>query len=626
MDGNIPSGMSPSKRPLIIGLALALVTLFVFWPAKDFEFLGYDDQGYFYENPHVLAGLTPAGIVWAFSSGEAANWHPLTWISLMLDAQIFGPGPTGPHLVNILFHAANTVLLFVILRRLTNVLWRSALVAALFALHPMHVESVAWVAERKDVLSLFFELLALLAYVRAAGEMALPSTSASGGLLSSVKLPSEPGWKKFLPALVFFALALMSKPMAVTFPCLLLLLDLWPLKRAGIGVANLLREKIPFFALTLVVCVITFIVQRHGGTVQSLEDYSLGVRVENALVSYARYLAKLFWPVNLANPYPHPGHWPMALVIGSAGLLAFVSVAAWFARKISPWVLVGWCWFLGTLVPVIGIVQVGDQAMADRYSYLPYIGVFLALVWGAAELFSRFKIPAPVSAIVALLLLVGCLFSTQAQLQFWRNDGTLFGHALAVTEKNFTAEINLGAWLSKQGAPDQALLCYSRALQLKPTNAVALYDVGNIFTRMGNWTEAEPRYCAALRSRPDYPEALNNLGLVLMRQKRFEEASTNLLTALRLRPDFSDAHNNFATLCFYQGRHEDSARSFARALELAPENPIYAMNAGDAFARIGQLQLAANCYQHALQLQPGNEKARAKLAALAASASVPQPK
>ncbi len=606
------------SQPKILGLLLGLVTLCVFWPAKDFDFLGYDDPGYFSENPHILGGVTAASVAWAFTSGDAANWHPFTWLSLMLDAEIFGHGPAGPHLTNLLLHAANAVLLLSLLLRLTGARWRSLLVAALFALHPLHVESVAWISERKDVLSLFFELLALLAYVRWA------QRGACGNSKFGIGITHHASPYNF-PALIFFTLALMSKPMAVTMPFLLLLLDFWPLNRIPNSdfritlLKSLIVEKIPFFALSALACVITFIVQKNGGTVATLDAFPLGVRMENALVSYARYLEKMFWPTSLANPYPHPGHWPVLLVLGSITMIAVVCAVAIHWRVSRRYFFTGWFWFLGTLVPVIGLVQVGNQAMADRYSYLPLIGIFIALVWLAAELAAKQRLPQAFVNGCVLLLLTGLAMQTRAQLKFWPNDGTLFGHAIAVTEKNFTAEINLGAWLSKNGAADQALICYSRALQIKPTDAVASYNVGNIFLRMGDTEEAERRYRAALKERPDYPEALSNLGLTLARQKKYDEAATNLLAALKAKPDFADALNNLGTVRYYQGQHEESARCFGRALELSPDNLIYLVNTGDALARIGQKALAAGCYAHALQLQPDNQKIHAKLDALAAA-------
>lgn len=623
-------------HPAFCGLLLGFVTLWVYWPVKDCDFLGYDDPGYFSANPHVLGGFTPASVVWAFTNGDAANWHPFTWLSLMLDAEFFGDGPAGPHLVNLLLHAVDAVLLLVLFHRLTGKLWLSALVAALFALHPLHVESVAWVAERKDVLSLFFELLALLAYVRWVQESPEAASCPLGkDLPKQAKLNPAAARRNYFKALVFFALALMSKPMAVTLPFLLLLLDWWPLGRISEAdfagtFRRRVREKWPFLLLSVLACVVTFIVQQKGGTVASMGEFSIGARLENALVSYARYLGKMIWPSALANPYPHPGHWPWPPVLGAIVLLALCSVVAIACRKQRPYFIVGWFWFVGTLIPVIGLVQVGDQAMADRYSYLPLIGVFMVLVWGAAELGVKCRVPPPFMILAVLVVLTTCGLRTRAQLAFWQNDGTLFSHALAVTKNNYIANINLGAWLSKNDATDEALICYSRALQIKPEDAVALYNLGNIFTKRGDWETAAQHYQAALRRRPDYPEALCNLGVVLTRQKKFPDAAASLEAAIKARPDFADAHNNLGTVRFFQGQYAQAAEHYYRALELSPDNLIYCANTGDALARLGKMSAAVECYQRVLQADPDNQKVRLKLQALTGSAAglpaLPSPK
>ncbi|MBW8863525.1 MAG: tetratricopeptide repeat protein [Verrucomicrobia bacterium] len=617
-------------NPVVLCLILAVVTLAVFWPAKDFDFLGYDDPGYFATNPHVLTGLSADNIVWAFTNGEVANWHPVTWLSLMLDAEIFGNGAAGPHLVNLLFHSLNGVLMFLLLRRLTGAFWRSALVAALFSLHPLHLESVAWVAERKDVLCMFFELLSLLAYVCRVQEVALSESRPADtrGLVAGQRV--KVSRKKYHLSLCLFALALMSKPMAVSMPFLLLLLDWWPMQRlTEVDFRNSLRvlllEKIPFFALAALACVVTFLVQHAGGTVASMTKFTPGMRVENAVVSYARYFGKVFWPSPLANPYPHPGHWPLVDVLGAAAFLAVVSVAALRLKKSSPFFITGWLWFLGTLVPVIGLVQVGDQAMADRYSYLPVTGIFVVAVWGAAEVFAKWRRPEHLALGAAVVVLAACVVQTRSQLGYWRNDGTLFGHALAVTENNFVAEINYGAWLSKNGQVGEALEHYKRALQLKPDSAIAAFDVGNIYNKLGDWDAAALQYREALRLQPENPEALNNLGTVLMRQKKYEAAATNLTAAIKLKPGFAEALNNLGTVYFHEGQYEAALAAFGKALELAPDSLIYCANTGDALARLGRTQAAAECYQHVLQVQPDNDRVRAKLQGLNPSQNPPVP-
>ena len=623
------------SRPLIMALLLAVVTLLVYWPARQCDFLGYDDPLYYTDNAHVQAGLTWAGVKWAFTTGDAANWHPLPWLSLMLDAEIFGNHPAGPHLVNLLFHVANSVLVFILFRRLTSATWRSALVAALFGLHPLHVESVAWVAERKDLLCAFFVLLTLLAYARYAQRRSRVEGRESRARDVNPTFDSRPSALDYFLSLFFFALALMSKPMAVTLPCLLLLLDWWPLNRipnfkfqisnaskngARVSVLQpLLIEKIPFFGLSVAACLVTFVVQQKGNAVAALTTFSLPVRIENAFVSCARYLAKTVWPATLANPYPHPGHWPVALVIFSVLLFMGLCVAAfWFARE-CPFVFTGWFWFAGMLVPVIGLVQVGTQSMADRYAYLPVVGLFVVLVWGLELLTARWHFSKTAVMAVAILILAASAVRTREQLGYWQNDGTLFSHALAVTKNNYTAAINLGTWLSKNGQAAAALGQYDAALKMNPTDPLVLYDVGNAFASLGNYDEAVRDYRRALQFAPGRPNILNNLGCALMAQNQLPEAITNFEAALKAEPDFAYAHNSLATALFKQGQFEAAAQHFYAALKLTPDNPQFGVNLGDALVRLGRLPAAAECYQQALQLDPGNQEIMAKLNSLKAS-------
>jgi Flp pilus assembly protein TadD len=617
------------SRPLILGLLLAVVTLAVYWPVRQCDFLGYDDPLYYSENARVQAGLTLDNLGWAFTTNAAANWHPLTWLSLMLDAEMFGNRPAGPHLVNLLFHIGNTILLFVLLRRLTAAVWQSALVAALFALHPLHVESVAWIAERKDMLCAFFMLLTLLAYAKAAmndtehAENKRPSNPATACHASPF----------YFLSLLFFALALMSKPMAVTLPFLLLLLDWWPLNRAGnftFQFSNssermknsarfkmLLLEKIPFFALSAAACLITFLAQQKSNAVATLTTFPLPVRLENAFVAYARYLGKTVWPATLANPYPHPGHWPLPLVLFSVLLFAGLGVAAfWFARKI-PFLFTGWFWFVGMLVPVIGLVQVGTQSMADRYAYLPVIGIFIIFVWGLARMMAHLNFPKLLIAAAAILILAASAVRTREQLSYWQNDGTLFSHALAVTENNCTASVDLGSWLLKNGQTPAALERYRAALQMSPDDPLVLYDAANAFAGLGNLGEAIKNYRRALQFAPGRPNILNNLGCALMGQNRLPEAITNFEAALKAQPDFVFAHNSLGTALFKQGRFDEAAQHFFTAAKLAPENPQFAANLGDALVRLGKPAAAADCYRQALQLEPGNQEILSKLNALA---------
>ncbi len=454
-----------------ICLLLALATLAVYLPVGSYGFIDYDDDVYFFANPHILGGFTPANIQWAFTSGEEANWHPLTWLSLMLDAQLFGHGATAPHLINVLLHIANSILVFLFFRQMTGAFWRGAVLALFFALHPLHVESVAWVAERKDVLSSFFGLLALYFYARyVAREGALPGPARVTRCSSLIF------------ALLFFACSLMSKPMLVTIPFVLLLLDFWPLQRfSHVSLRHLLIEKIPFCVLSATASVVTFIVQQKGGAVSSLAEASPGMRLENTFISYARYLAKIFWPVNLATPYPPPHYWPVWLVIFAVTLFAALCLAAVVLKKPFPFAFTGWFWFAGILVPVIGLVQVGTAAMADRYAYLPLIGILLIIVWGAGEIYAKFQMPREGVVLIASFVILACAVRAGNQVRLWKDDSTLFGHALAVTKNNYVASLDLGFWYAKNGQIDESLRCYSNAVQMSPDNATALYDAANAF-------------------------------------------------------------------------------------------------------------------------------------------------
>jgi tetratricopeptide (TPR) repeat protein len=587
------------SKPLFACLLLAAMTLIVFWPVTRCDFINYDDPDYFTSNPHVLTGLALGNVLWAFTTGHASNWHPLTWLSLMLDAELFGKNPFGPHLVNLLFHAANTALLFLLLRKLTVATWRSAFVAALFALHPLHVESVAWIAERKDVLSTLFALLALWSYARYA---------------------TDGCRRSFAFALIFFALGLMAKPMLVTLPFVLLLLDWWPLQRIS-NLRRLFLEKIPFFLLSSVSSVITFIVQQKGGAVAALMKFSMVERIENAFVSYTRYLGKTFWPEALANPYPHPGHWELSLVIFSVALIGGLSALAVISARKFPFVFTGWFWFIGILIPVIGLVQVGNQAMADRYSYLPLTGIFIIFAWGLNEACVNRHVPKPAVVFLAAIILFAAGWQTRSQLVYWQNSGTLFRHTLAVTENNYIAWNDLGTYLSSRGQVPEAMDCFQKSLKINPGNADALYNLGNADTKLGKVDEAISNYHRAMQIDPNHADVLANLGFALAAKKQFDEAVTCFELALQLDPDSADAHNNLATVLFIQHRFVEAAQHYREAIRLTPGNPQIYANLGDALARQGQLAEAIQNYQTALRLNPDDARTRAKLQALGAQLS-----
>ncbi len=600
-----------------IAFLLVAVTLAICWPVVHCDFITLDDYDYFVANKHVQTGLAPDNIVWAFTTVFSSNWHPLTWISLMLDAQLFGAGPFGPHFVNLLFHIANTVLLFFLLRQLTAATWKSALVAALFALHPLHVESVAWVAERKDVLSAFFGLISLWAYVRYA--QARPAQPRSRSLVLC-----------YLAALSFFAFSLMAKPMLVTLPGILLLLDYWPLERIKFpvvkpGLVKLILEKVPFLILSLLSSIATLIAQQRGGAVQSMAKISFGDRVENLFVSYARYLEKTFWPAHLANPYPYLTNWPGSTVAFSVALFILICVAVVVLVRRYPFGFVGWFWFVGMLIPVIGLVQVGGAAMADRYTYLPSIGIFIILVWAMGGLSMRWDGTRPVMVFLAVLVISLCAWRTRVQIGFWQNTPVLFGHAFDLVQDDFAGCNSLGLWMTAHGDPDLALYCYRRANQLNPADANVLYNLGNSLAKAGQKDEAIDCYRHALRIGPPTPDLLNNLGAALVSRKQYPEAITNFELSLKLNPDSAGVHNNLAVLLFKENRFPEAAQHFQEALRLMPDDydpadivvkaQLYS-NLGDAFARAGNVSAAIQSYQQALQRQPDNAKLKEKLQAL----------
>jgi hypothetical protein len=561
--------------PAILCLLLAMVTLSLYWPATRFQFINDDDPGNFVRNPHVQGGLSWEGLLWALGSGELSNWHPMTWLSFMFDVTLFGNSAAGPHFTNILFHAANSLLLFWLLRRLTGAHWRSAFVAGLFALHPLNVESVAWVSERKNVLSTFFWLLTLLAYARYAQWMASDrcQVTRTNSILPSVtRHPSRFYWL----ALLFFALGLMSKPMLVTLPFTLLLLDFWPLKRVtgdmwqvasetvekpstpinreqalNPQLSTLWRlalEKAPFFLLSAGACIVTFLVQQQGKAVQSFDHYPIGGRIENAFVSCCRYLGKTFWPENLTVFYPHPGHWPLAAAVPAAiFVLAACLLAFWQGRRF-PFLVLGWFWFLGTLVPVIGLVQVGPQAMAERYAYVPLIGIFIIISWGTAGVFVHWRFPKTVIAIATGLVLTACAFRTRDQLGCWQNDGTIFRHVIVVLPDYYKGYLLLGNYYENQDLLNEAMDNYRATIRINPGNLAAHVKLGTILENVGRTEEAVVEFREAVRIDPHGPEVRYNLGCELIRLGRREEAIEQFTEALRLKPDFAIAEQSLQAL------------------------------------------------------------------------------
>lgn len=534
-----------TKRQAGVLLALILLTGIVFSPVAHFDFVNLDDDVYVTANAIVQKGLTPEGIAWAFTTMQVSNWHPLTWLSHMLDCQLFGVRPGAHHMVNLILHVLAASALFLVLAQMTGTFWNSAFVAALFAIHPLHVESVAWIAERKDVLSGLMWMLTLAAYAQYA---------------------QRPGWTRYLLVIFFFVLGLLSKPMIVTLPFVLLLLDYWPLRRFDVSnwvgsirtLTRLVLEKTPLIALSAASCVITVIAQWQGGSLASTEMFPFHIRLANAVVSYVMYIVKTFYPVGLAVSYPHPGpSLPAWQILGAACVLIAVTVAAILLMRRFPYLLVGWLWYLGTLAPVIGLVQVGSQAMADRYTYVPLIGLFIMLTWGLRDFgfwildlrFGRkcetralhFAVPAG-----AVILLLSVLTALQAS--YWRDSVTLFEHALRVTEHNSVAHNNLGTALMDRGRYDEAAIHFSKAFEEAPSNTDALNNLGVMLLVLGKPAEAASVFTNVLERMPTDATVESNLGVAFMQEGNAEAARQHLMRALELDPNCDKARQARALL------------------------------------------------------------------------------
>jgi protein O-mannosyl-transferase len=627
-----------------IALALGLITLAVFWPSLTHAFLAFDDQQYVTENPSIQGGLTWHGLVWAFRTFYASNWHPLTWLSHMADYQLYGLKPAGHHLTNLLLHTATTVLLFLVLSRMTGALWRSACVAALFAWHPLHVESVAWVAERKDVLSAFFFVLTLWAYVRYTEGR---RQKAECGVQNHGSRFTVHDALRYLVSLLCFALGLMGKPMLVTVPFLLLLLDYWPLRRFGLAnlaaqrpiLGRVLAEKLPFLALSGVGCTLTVLAQEQSFTIVSVAGLPLSRRIPHVLVAYVHYLGAMLLPRHLAAHYPYPATVPPLEVVGAATLLAALSILALFLATRRPYLAVGWLWFLGTLVPVIGLVQVGDQAWADRYTYLPLIGLFMALVWGLSDLTGaacrrlarsertdpearRHFRPTPfraawdtlilgaLAAVTGLAMLVG----TRLQLRYWQNTRTLFEHAVAVTQNNTRAVTMLGSLAAGEGKLEEARRYYATALRYSPDNPEAHFNLGKLLDQQGKLDEAIAQFNQSLWSRQWRDKAEMLIGVALAKQHKYEQAAAHYRAALALNPESATAENNLARLLHTEGRLDEAMNHYEAALKLNPQFALAHNNLGVLLLQKGRLVEGVGHLREAVRLVPADVESQYNLA------------
>ena len=605
-DSTSPSSsrsLNPDRKSADFGMCVLLVVLvfLIFGQTCWFGFVDYDDDLYVFDNPHVLHGLTLRGIGWAFTYGEIGHWHPLTWISHMLDVQLFGAGPAGQHLTNVILHAANAVLLFLVLRRMTGIRWTSAFVAAVFAIHPLRAESVAWVSERKDVLSGLFFMLTLWAYVRY-----------SRGPFS---------FSRYLATVMLFACGLLAKNMLVTLPFVLLLLDYWPLQRVASAQVTgaippppevrrarwpqLWLEKLPLFLLSAGSCVATSVVPEK---VAAIDQFPLWFRIENALVSYVIYLGQMVYPAGLAPAYPFHAL-PLWEVIGALSLLVAVSLAAFALRKDHPYLTVGWFWYCGMLVPVSGIVQISNYARADRYTYLPQIGLYLMAAWAARELTASGRRRRQLLSVAAAGIIGALMVCAWKQTSYWRNGESLWRHALACTSGNFTAENDLGYVLAARGQTAEAVRHYQKSLGIFPDYPEANNNLGVVLLKAGRLDEAAGYFHRAITNKPDFADAYNNLGNLFAAQGKNSEAIGCYQRAIELDPDLATAYNNLAIQFASQGRFAEATRFYRKTIELDPDYVDAHNNFGVLLAREGRVTEAMAQFQTGLALRGGSAEA-----------------
>ncbi|MGD0597768.1 MAG: tetratricopeptide repeat protein [Sedimentisphaerales bacterium] len=591
-----------NHRRLLICILLAAVTFAVYLPVRNYEFLHYDDDVYVTNNTEVKSGLSWQGVKWAFTTGHGSNWHPLTWLSLMLDCQLFGVKSGPMHIVNVLFHIANTILLFLVLARMTKGVWQSVFIAGLFALHPLHVESVAWVAERKDVLSTLFWLLTMLAYARYA------ERSSAG---------------RYIVMLVLFAMGLLAKPMLVTLPFVLLLLDYWPLGRfssPGLSVKGLLLEKLPLLILSIASSVVTFIVQQHGGAVIASNRLLLDERVINAIVSYLTYIGKMIWPTQLAVLYPHPVNTiPVSRAVIYGTILVLITIFFVCYCRRHKYLIVGWLWYLGTLVPVIGIVQVGSQAMADRYTYIPLIGIFIIIAFGVTELLKERPFGKIALGVLAGVSLSACAVVTSGQLKYWKDSLSLFEHTLNVVKDSSIMENNYANILSDLGRPKEAAAQLSEALKFLPNSPEIHNNYGNALREMGKLDEAIAQYKIVIKLNPDFKLARYNLGLALAAKGDYEGAIQQYQLYAGTSVDVADIHQGLGAQLAKEGKADDAVGQFQKALIVKPNSAEVLSNFGFALAQSGKPKEAIEYYNKVLAKDPNNVITHGRLALALAS-------
>ena len=591
---------------ITINLLLILATFAVYLQIQDHEFIYFDDDLYITNNLNVQAGLTSESIKWAFTTSHPPYWHPMTWLSHMLDYQLFGLHPKGQYLTNLFLHISSVLILFIVLLRMTGALWQSGFVAAMFAIHPLNVESVAWIAERKNVLSTLFWLMTIWAYICYA---------------------QRPTIKRYGLVFLFFSLGLMSKPMLATLPFVLLLLDYWPLRRfqfeqeidhtetLEINTAKksrafrLVLEKTPLFVLTIGLSIVTVRLQKIAGAITSLDVFPLQARITNATVSYLEYLGKMIWPSELSILYPHPGN---ALPLWQGVLCGMVLVGITiFSIKLirkAPYFAVGWFWYLGTLVPVIGIVQVGVQAMANRFAYIPLIGIFIIVAWGVPELISKWRYKEKILSVSVGIIILTLLITTWREVSYWKNSITIFKHAIRVTDKKYPtfARIhnNLGVNLSAEEKNDEAISNYKMAIKIKPDFAGAYFNLGKALSAEGEYEEAISNYKTAIKIKPDFTDAHYNLGNVLSSDGKREKAIFHYKMAIKSKPDFAQAHYNLANHLFANSDNSEAISHYKMAIGLKSDYADAHNNLGNALSAEGKNEEAISHYKMAIKIKP----------------------
>jgi len=603
------------KRRVITAILLVAATAAGYWNVAGSGFIdSFDDAEYITQNVHIHQGLTWTGIKWAMTTGYAANWHPITWLSHMIDVELFALNPAGHHIVNLLFHVANSVLLFFVLVRMTSGFWQSAFVAAIFALHPLHVESVAFVAERKDVLSTLFLLSTVWAYVL---------------------WTERPTKRRYAAVMVFFTFGLMAKPMLVTLPFILLLLDYWPLRRMFpkrtakakarktsstanlIPARSLILEKLPLLVLALASSAVTVLVQQQYTAMQSIDVFPISTRIANAVVSYVRYMWKMAWPNDLAFYYPHQGvNLPIWQALVALAILSLITSIVIRERHSKPYLPVGWFWFLGTLLPVIGLVQVGGQAMADRYMYVPMVGLLIIIAWGISDLSARWGQRRMALTVASSVLAVVLIFFTNKQAGYWRDSFTLLKHAVDVTENNWLAHNNLGFAFFRQGKVDEAIRHFDEALRINPNYTQAHINMAILYDTRGQIKQAREHYLAAIRLNNNIPEAHCNVGIGFYREGRNDEAITHYLEALRISPDYVEAHVNLATALVSRGDVDQALNHYDAALKINNNLPEVHYVAAVHYQGRGRIKEAILHYEEALRLNPDYVPAHVNLGSI----------